>query len=100
MEYSVKTSTYWSERDNAANKQGQEQHSGRTANFGTSVRSTEQIFKGKEWVARADRLKKATTSERLPAMVMRCQTSAPVSGVKSVVATFRGCANYPFNGWL
>lgn len=52
MGYSAKTSTYWSERDKPANKQGQEQHPGRTANFGTSVRSTEQIFKGKEWGAK------------------------------------------------
>ncbi|MBQ7089019.1 MAG: hypothetical protein IJN04_05180, partial [Clostridia bacterium] len=42
--------------------------------------------------------KKAAARERLPEMVMRCQTSVPLPGAKPVIAPSRGYSNHQFTG--
>ena len=44
--------------------------------------------------------KKTAARERLPVIVMRCQTSVPLTGVKPVLAPYRGCASHQFTGGL
>ena len=40
------------------------------------------------------RAKKTAARERLPEIVMRCQVSMPLRGVKPVIVTSGGCANH------
>ncbi|MBQ9859809.1 MAG: hypothetical protein IJO76_03915, partial [Clostridia bacterium] len=42
--------------------------------------------------------KKTAARERLPEMVMRCQTSVPLPGAKPVIAPSRGYSNHQFTG--
>ena len=42
--------------------------------------------------------KKTAARERLPEIVMRCQASMPLRGVKPVIVHSRDCANHQFTG--